>query len=499
MIKLNGVTKAGAVFLLWAAMAVALPAQNFTTLHTFVYTDGAYPGSTMTQGVDGSFYGTTSGGGATDYGIFFKITSEGVFTDLYSFCPDGIDCPGGGGPNGLVLGADGNFYGTANGKGDSGSQAGTVFKLTSEGVLTALYSFCSQSDCTDGALPDGGLVRGADGDFYGTTRTGGDYNKCTNLDPPGCGTIFKITPSGTLTTLHRFNGADGADPFANLVQATDGNFYGTTYSGGSFTSGCYLGQNYGCGTVFKITPSGTLTTLYNFCAPPNSCADGANPTAGLIQGTEGNLYGTATGGGAYGAGTVFKITLPGTLAALASFDYTDGSAPWAGLVQGSDGNLYGTTQYGGANNSRFDNIGSGDGTIFEVTTGGVLTTLYSFNATDGQQPFAGLLQATNGKFYGTTSLVESGCCGTVFGLGMGLGPFVTANPAAGRVGAKVGILGTNLTGATSVIFNGTQAAFRVVSKTLIEAKIPSGATAGRVYVQLPSGTLSSNVPFIVLN
>ena len=192
--------------------------------------------------------------------------------------------------------------------------------------LTTLYSFAG----SDGALPEAGLVRGSDGNFYGTTYFGG-----TNGD----GTVFKITPSGTLTTLYSFAGSDGVDPVAGLVQGIDGNFYGTTYQGGAN----------GEGAVFKITPSGTLTTLYGFAG-----SDGEFPYAGLVQGSDGNFYGTTVFGGAdcldLGCGTVFQITPSGTLTTLYNFAGSDGVAPYAGLVQGSDGNFYGTTQQGGANN-----------------------------------------------------------------------------------------------------------------------------------------------------
>ncbi len=277
-----------------------------------------------------------------------------------------------------------------------------VFKITPTGTLTTLYSFCAQSGCTDGEYPVAGLVQGTDGNFYGTTPEGGAN---------GGGTVFKITPTGTLTTLYSFcaqnNCADGANPAAGLVQATDGNFYGTTYAGGAN----------GYGTVFKITPSGTLTTLYSFCSK-GGCADGSYPEAGLVQATDGNLYGTTFAatfdGGANGDGTVFKITPSGTLTTLYSFSGPDGANPWAGLVQATDGNFYGTTYAGGAN---------GDGTVFKTPLTGILTTLHSFDGTDGAGPEAGLVQATDGNFYGTTFYGGTNGAGTVFRL-VSVGPCV---------------------------------------------------------------------------
>jgi len=270
--------------------------------------------------------------------------------------------------------------------------------------------------------------------------------------PAGAGTVFKITPSGTLTTLYSFTGnTDGGCPMGGLIQATDGNFYGTTLQGGA-----NAGSNgNGAGTIFKITPSGTLTTLYSFCSQ-SGC--------------------------------------------------TDGEEPLAGLVQATDGNFYGTTYYGRGNAGVW---GDSAGTIFKITPGGALTTLYSFcpqsGCPDGSNPIAGLAQATNGNLYGTAEYggdTTGTCavygCGTVFSLSVGLGPFVETLPTSAKVGAAVKILGTNLTGATGVSFNGTPAtSFKVVSSSEITTTVPAGATTGTVTVVAPGGTLSSNVPFDV--
>jgi uncharacterized repeat protein (TIGR03803 family) len=324
----------------------------------------------------------------------------------------------------LVQATNGGLYGTTLGGGTN--SAGTIFKITPGGTLTTLYSFCPQTNCTDGAGPQAGLVQAANGDLYGTTIGGG-----ANDD----GTIFKITPGGTLTTLYSFcsqtNCTDGFYPLGGLVQAANGDFYGTTYGGGAN----------GGGTAFKITPGGTLTTLYSFCSQTN-CTDGGGLEAGLVQAADGDLYGTTYGYGAYGGGTVFKIT-----------------------------------------------------------PGGTLTTLYSFcshGCTDGRHPYAGLVQDTNGDFYGTTHEGASNNGGTVFRLSVGLGPFVKPRPPFGKVGAAVKILGTNLTGATSVSFNGTVAVFEVVSSSEITTTVPAGASSGEVQVVTPSGTLSSNASFSVV-
>src|ERR1035438_2534592 len=259
--------------------------------------------------------------------------------------------------------------------------------------LTTLYSFCSQTGCTDGTDPTW-LIQGTDDNFYGTTAGGGAN---------GGGTFFKMTPGGTMTTLHSFCSqsgcTDGENPFGEPVEGTDGNFYGTTYNGGANGQG---------GTAFKITPGGTLTTLHSFCS--QSCTDGSSPVA-LIQGTDGNFYGTTPYGGADGqGGTVFKITPNGNLTTLYSFcsqtGCTDGTEPrW--LIQGTDGNFYGTTQVGGANN---------EGTVFKITPNGTLTTLYSFLFESFDSVPGMLLQGSDGNFYGTTYWSGGSYGGTVFRL-----------------------------------------------------------------------------------
>ena len=237
--------RACTLFLICGATAIASPAQpTFTTLASFDWSNGASPAlMSLVQGLDGDFYGTTYWGGAYGYGTIFKIARSGELTTLYNFCAQS-NCPDGAGPvAGLVLGTDGNFYGTTSYGGAHDS--GTVFKIAPGGTLTTLYAFCAQAKCSDGAYSEAGLVQATSGNFYGTTAGGGTS---------GYGTVFKITPSGTLTTLHSFcaqtNCTDGAYPRAELVQATDGNFYGTTYSGG--TSGnCNAPP--GCGTAFRVT------------------------------------------------------------------------------------------------------------------------------------------------------------------------------------------------------------------------------------------------------
>jgi len=494
MTKPNWMTKACGVFLLWAAVPIALSAQTFTTLQNFDGPNGSLPGSGLVQGTDGNFYGTTSYGGAYAYfGTVFKITPSGTLSTLYSFDYNGVDGVSPFAP--LVQGANGSLYGTTY-EGGSGLDCtlddygcGTVFELNLSGALTTLHSF----DVTDGAIPYEGLLLASNGDFYGTTYYGGGNSRCYR--DYGCGTAFKITPSGTFTTLHIFGGTDGGIGPGGLVQATDGDIYGTTYEGGS-SSVCNTQNVTGCGTIFKLTPSGSLTTLHSFDG-----ADGEKPS-GLVEVTNGDFFGTATGGGANGDGTFFKITPSGTLTTLYNFcsqtNCVDGGSPDVDLVQGTDGNFYGITLLGGGP--------SNAGTIFKITPAGTLTTLHDFcsqaNCTDGLEASA-LVQGTDGSYYGTTfqgGTVTDSCesgCGTVFGLSVGLRPFVETQPTSGVAGAAVNILGSNLTGATSVTFNGTAAVFTVVSQYLITTTVPTGATTGKVQVTVPSATLSSNVQFAV--
>jgi uncharacterized repeat protein (TIGR03803 family) len=355
--------------------------------------DGAGPVQVI-QGSDGNFYGTTSAGGGAGpkfAGTVFKITAAGVETVLYSFS-GGAD---GAQPAGLVEGADGNFYGATAFGGEPGNVnsafpgKGAIFKLTPSGVETVLYSFQGGAD---GGNPVGALIQGSDGNFYGMTSTGGTA---------GYGTVFKITPAGVETVLHSFQGgADGVSPGAGaaLLQASDGNFYGTTATGGANSCGSI---NNTCGTVFRITPSGDETVLYSFkggvdgSSPQSALIQGsdgdfysttdAGGTAGygtvfkitsagvetvlhsfqggadgfypgaLLQASDGNFYGTA-GGGAFMFGTIFQITPAGVASPLYSFQgnpnpggVPDGANPGS-LIVGSDGVFYGITAIGGAPN-----------------------------------------------------------------------------------------------------------------------------------------------------
>lgn len=473
-------------------LPVAVQAQTFTLLTTFDFYQGAEPLG-LAQGSDGSFYGITFGGGAGDGGFgdgtAFGVTPAGLFSSLYNFCSL-ANCIDGGEPSGsLMLSTDGYFYGSARYGGLH--MGGILFKAKVNGISRALYNFCSQPNCSDGAYPYSGLNEAANGDLYGTTYSGGRVNQLCGL--VGCGTIFKIDSKGKLTKIHDFcmqtNCADGSLPEGGLVQASDGYLYGTTTSGGSS----------GFGTVFRLSTAGKTDTLYNFCSLP-SCVDGATPASGLIEGTDGNLYGTTMGGGdmqcfpGAGCGTVFQITLYGAFTTLHTFEGTDGIFP-SGLIQATDGTFYGTTEQGGSI--------IGAGTIFRVSSAGVLTTLYNFCASDfecddGSNPEAGVIQATNGIFYGSAGSGGSLGVGTLYSLNTGLVPFVALVRPFGKVGETGGILGQGMTGTTAVAVNGIEADFKVVSDTYLTATIPAGATTGYVTVTTPTSVLTSNVPFRVI-
>jgi len=337
----GGTYNAGTVFKI-------TPSGTLITLHTFCSqpncTDGHAPWGGLVQATDGNFYGTTEGSVGNVYGTVFSITPNGILTTLHTF--EGSPADGAVPYAALVQGADGNLYGTTQAGGANQScieGCGTVFKITSSGTLTTLYSFCSQLNCADGGQPLAGLVQATDGSFYGTTTLGGANND---------GTVFKITSSGTLTMLYSFcsqaNCADGNSSNTGLVQGIDGNLYGVAVLGGANNAG----------TVFKITPTGSLTTLYSFDG-----THGASPEGTLVQATDGNFYGTTQDGGANGVGAIYEITPSGTLTTLYSFcslpHCDDGDSPFAGLVQATNGNLYGTTPQGGVN--------SGYGTVFSLT------------------------------------------------------------------------------------------------------------------------------------
>jgi uncharacterized repeat protein (TIGR03803 family) len=325
---------------------------------------------------------------------------DGTETVLYSFGASATDAYSPGAP--LIQGKDGALYGTTASGGANG--AGTVFKIALDGTYAILYSFGASP--SDGIVPVAGLIQASDGNFYGMTSSGG-ANHCVNIPQAGgnCGTIFKVTPAGVETVLYSFGSSpsDGVEPTGSLIQASDGDFYGTTLDGGA--NACSdSGGTHDCGTVFKMTPGGAETILHSF---GTSTADGIAPQGTLLQGTDGAFYGTTASGGdgwcgwSAGCGTIFKMTSTGQVTIIHAFSTTsraDGYGPSQFLIQASDGNIYGTTGSGGSALSGLN------GTIFKMTPSGTLTTLYSFGPLNENpsDPVGGLIQGTDGAFYGVT-------------------------------------------------------------------------------------------------
>jgi uncharacterized repeat protein (TIGR03803 family) len=449
-----------------AATAGFSPATvTFTSLASFDGTDGYEPSHTaLIQATDGNLYGTTSYGGTSDDGVAFRISPSGTLTIIYNFCSL-ASCADGANPyTSLIQASNGDLYGTTYYGGANNN--GTLFKITTSGTLTTLYSFCSLASCADGTGPEGQLAEDSTGNIYGTANYGGANN---------LGTVFKFSTAGKLTTLLSFNDVDGAYPAGGLI-AVNGVLYGTAEFGGSS----------GDGTVFKITTAGKETTLHIFTG-----SDGKDPDGWLVY-ASGNFYGRSAGG-ANDDGQVFKMTSSGTVTTLYSFcslaSCADGSGPTAGLMQATDGNLYGVTNIGGANN---------DGTAYELTLKGVLTTLHSFDSTDGYGPQGGLMQDTNGDFYGLTEYGGTSFDGTVFSIATGLKAFVTLESTSGTVGSKVGILGDGFSSSSVVDFNGVTATTVTLTEPgLLTATVPAEATDGYVTVTTGSTTLTSTQAFKV--
>jgi uncharacterized repeat protein (TIGR03803 family) len=465
----------------------------------------------LIQGADGNYYTTTTAGGSgacpddvqgltPGCGAIVKITPAGVLSVFYSFpynssnntAPNGLRPAAG-----LLQGPDGNFYGVASQGGSSGTGfcqgdggiygCGTIFKLTPSGAFTLLYSFCGGYGCGSHP-PDGAAPLGR------LVYSGGYYYGTTQQGGEynggyNSGTIFRISPSGTYEIVHTFSGLSGTGDGAQPAAGL------TLASDGNFYGTTQWGGTSENGTVFKMTPAGTVTILYSFLSDdPN----GTEPWGALIQASDGKLYGTCYSGGADEAGTVFRISLAGVLEKIYDFVGTAGSLPRAGVIQASDGNLYGTAWEGGAGDN---------GSIYQLTLGGVATLEASFGAL-GYSPAGALVQGSDGKLYVTTpngggtnpnGVADDGTI-DVFNAGLpkpkpGIARFV---PKSGKVGAKVTISQGPYIGATEVSFNGTSATFKVKGSEFITATVPQGATSGPISVTTPGGTIKSTQSFTVL-
>ena len=326
------------------------PTGDLTTLSSFTVNPQA---RSLLTATDGNMYGTTEGGG------IFRLTTDGVLTVLHTGGIDGVPA----GP--LMQAGDGQLYGTTP---PGTFTPGTVYRMTLDGAVAIVHAFTYGPE---GFGPYGPLTQGTDGDFYGVTFAGGRFDM---------GTVFKMTPAGSLTVLHDFAGGVGAErPDGGLVQAVDGFFYGTTV-------GCCAPSP---GTAFRISPSGNFTQLHTFTDP-----EGVHPSA-LVQASDGNFYGTARRGGRFNQGTIFRMTADGSVTVLYSFTGgVDGRGPSAGLMRATNGELYGTTYSGGAF------LG---GTLFKVTLEGGFSVVHAFTSAEGRSPAAALMQASDGNIYGTLS------------------------------------------------------------------------------------------------
>ena len=446
--------------ILLACMALAssslLQAQTFTDLFDFDGTNhgccSIYPGM-LAQGRDGNLYGVTAQGGANSRGAIFKSTLAGVVTVLHSFdLTDGASPQGG-----LSLAADGNFYGsTPSGGTDS---AGVIFKITPSGTYTVIHNFARG---TDGGFPKMSPVPGNDGALYGVTGIGGSI-------------FYKITTAGVLTPLATLT----VEPFGPLTLNSDGKIYGVTNVGGTSN----------VGTAFSVTTTGVVKTIFNFAS-----ATGSLPYGPLLLSSDGNFYGTTYTAGSLGGGVVYKLPPAGVYTVLHSFNSTDrsqGLNPTAGLVQGSDGFLYGVTASGGAHL---------EGTIFKVKTDSTgYVDIEDLDGTHGAVPYSQPLLDTNGKIYGLTNGGGAHNDGVIYSLAAGLNPFVQPVPLRqAKVGESVGILGQNLSTATGILFGAGAGTFTTSDNTYMTAKPTTGATTGVITVEEPGGNLVSPQKFKIV-
>jgi len=454
--------------------ATVASSQSYTKLYSYSIGSGAYSGivapQIMSQGRDGNLYSTISNAGTHNDGSVHMMTTAGVLNNVYSFCSL-KSCSDGQYPfGGVTLGFDGNFYGTTQSGGNRG--VGSVFKVTPTGTLTTLWNF---DNGTDDSVPVYTTLLGKDNNMYGVSV--GQYNG-------QYGVFFRVSSAGAFAALRDFAYTNGANP--NLpTQGADGDFYGTAQAGGDPTCRC--------GVVYKATSTGVVTVLHAFKGYPN---DGYRPIGVLVQGNDGNFYGTTYRGGAHNQGSVFKITPTGNFTLLHSFHYGGGTSfdatlPEAGLTLGTDGSFYGVGAAGGTKNA---------GAIFKITSAGSESVLYNFcsvSCSDGFGPATPLVLHTDGKFYGNTNGNSLG--GSVFySLDVGFKPLISPVNWTAKVGQTVEILGQGFTGATAVSFNGIKAPFKIVSDTYLTATVPAGALTGQVTVTAFTGSMKSNRKFLVI-
>jgi uncharacterized repeat protein (TIGR03803 family) len=459
---------AAVAFAMLIFISAALPAQaqTPTTLYTFQQTTNACaPLGNIVQGRDGNLYGGGGSCGANGSGAIYKITPAGVENVLYSFPQQWTFCAGAG----LTLGNDGNFYGTC-GRGNPATNLGTIYRLTPGGVFTDLHDFTGTNGDTTPVYPP---IQGSDGNFYGVTGN----------EVQVCGNIYKLTPSGVYTNLHTFSGSQCHS--SNLMQASDGNLYGTL-------ANCDVVQGAGC--VYRITTAGVFKEFHNFVY-----ATGQTPCTGLIQGRDGKLYGATNQGAANGNGNIYKMTTAGAVTDVHNFtNATDAScvnnvtAPMF-MLQVADGSFYGLNPAYGPN---------GTGSIYKLTAAGAFTAFIFPNPPiEGETPSSTLIQHTNGLLYGTTPGGGGGgggcpnsCQGTFFSVATGDKALINLEPTetTGNVGAKVGMFGQGFSSASVVKFGGVAAkTVALTGATYLTATVPSGAHTGVVTVTTGSTILTS--------
>jgi uncharacterized repeat protein (TIGR03803 family) len=435
-------------------------AQTYHVMHYFgttstASTDPQAPGEPGVICQSRGGYLFSAGGTQGNPGAAFRVTIDGHYKVVHAFTGSDGQMPAGG----LTLGRDGLFYGSTV-SGGPGTW-GTLYKMHSNGEVTTLHYYSGG----DGGNPWAAPIQSVAGNFYGVTH--GSFNY---------GTLYSVSPYGEYKTLHSMTIGQGIYQVAPLVQGTDFWFYGAAIDNAGTESP---------GNLYRINSSSDFEVLYTFDG-----THGYHPAGGLIQATDGNFYGVATQGGTYGAGTVYEMT--GDHSAVnVVYNFTgaaDGGNPVGGIVQASDGNLYGTTYSGGAN---------GAGVLFRLTLNGTYTVLHNFDSGSGSGPRSALMQHTNGRLYGMTSSGGAANLGVFFSLDAGLPPFVTYLPVYGAPGAAVEVLGQGFTADSQVYFNGVRANSTTVYPTYVKAFVPAGATSGNITVITGNVTLTSNKVFIV--
>jgi uncharacterized repeat protein (TIGR03803 family) len=458
-------------WIMTAAIAVAglntspSQAQTLTVLDNFTGAPQIQTSASMALGRDGNYYGGSYYGGANNQGAIFKLTPSGTVSVIYSL----TSADGGPTYPNPILGSDGNFYGTCS-QGSAGN--GYVFKLTPSGTFTHLHDFSGSDGSLSGSVGfAGGIIQGTNGDLYGITSSGGTS---------GGGTFYQITMNGTFTTIYNFNNAsDSVSLPYGITEGTNGVFYG-------------VALNPGAGVFFSLTKTGVLTVLHNF----NNDTNGGYSPSGLLQGFDGNFYGITILGGANNEGTVYKMTPGGTVTILHSFNQTTDqvSYPQSALLQAPSGNFYSVVvgcNFGGCVN---------DGGLFEITPAGTYTTLKTFDGTNGSLPWPGLNFNPNGDFYGITNNGGSSNDGVYYKLNVGLSPYVYLLSISGDVGSKVQILGNGFSASSVVKFNGVAATTVMrTGTTFLVATVPTGASSGYVTVTTGSTTLTSQRKYTVHN